>query len=224
MIVKAGATCAKGGNDCDDENPNIYPGSTEHVEGIDYDCDGLKEYLATLIVTVDDAATEICVNGSSLTLGPNANNWKLSDTYTFVMESGPNAIGIAGKDTGMIITAMAAHLSVNGQTFPTRGVPAGKFYTSADPEWTGTPWRYYNKAIADDKSNWCDRSFNDASWGPAMGASNGGSTLLGVATPWTCGTNLCTTFPAGAERPDWIWDPFPVDLQSAWIRVKVELP
>jgi hypothetical protein len=224
MDVTPAAACKPG--DCDDGNPEIYPGSTTHQEGVDYDCDGKKEYLATLIVTVDDEATEICANGVQLPLKGNHGNWTATDSYTFVLESGANAVGISGVDKGKVITAMAALLKVNGASYPTRGVPAGKIYEPTDPEWDKTPWRYFGKKVEEDKSGWCDAYFNDSTWGPAMAAAaaNSPSTLVGQATPWGCGADLCTAFPEGNERPDWIWDPFPVDLQSAWIRLKVELP
>jgi hypothetical protein len=224
MEVTPAAACKPG--DCNDLDPEIYPGSTTHQEGIDYDCDGKKEYLATLIVTVDDEATEICANGVQLPLQGNHGNWTATDSYTFVLESGSNAVGISGVDKGKVITAMAALLKVNGASYPTRGVPAGKIYEPTDPEWDKTPWRYFGKKVEEDKSGWCDAYFNDSTWGPAMAAAGPGSpsTLVGQATPWGCGSDLCTAFPEGSERPDWIWDPFPVDLQSAWIRLKVELP
>ncbi len=224
MGVTAGALCAHGGGDCDDTNPKIYPGSTDFQEGVDSNCDGKKEYLATLVVTVDDAATEICANGKDFTLGPAASTWTKTDSYSFVMTSGPNAVGISGKDTGMVITAMAAYLEVAGQKFPTRGVPGGKTYVETDPEWTETPWRYYPKLISSDKSDWCSAFFDDATWGPAMRAGYNGVSRVGDASPWGCGTDLCAAFPDGADRPDWIWDPYPVDLQSAWIRIKITLP
>ncbi len=224
MPVLSGATCKAG--DCDDTNAKIYPDSKEHMEGVDYDCDGRKEYLATLILTVDDALTELCFNGEQIPFGPNSANWTATDTYSFVLKSGDNAVGISGQDVGKAITAMAAHLSVNGQSFPSRGVPAGKVYVPSDPEWNQTPWRYFGKKVDEDKSNWCSQGFNDSTWGPAMAAAGAGSpsTLVGEATPWGCGTDLCTAFPQGDQRPSWIWDPFPVDLQSAWIRIKVVLP
>jgi hypothetical protein len=224
METTPAAACKSG--DCDDGNPDIHPGSTVHAEGIDYDCDGKKEYLATLIVTVDDQTTELCANGKQIPLGPNHGNWTATDTHTFVLESGTNAVGISGVDKGQVITAMAALLTVNGASFPTRGVPSGKIYQPADPEWNQTPWRYFGKKVDEDKTNWCEQTFDDGTWGPAMAAAavNSPSTLVGEAAPWGCGTDLCTAFPAGADRPDWIWDPFPVDLQSAWIRIKVELP
>ncbi len=227
MMVEAGAKCAKGGGDCDDTDPTIFPGQTAHKEGVDYDCDGKREYAAKLVVTVDDRAKEVCVNGAQLKLGANYDNWTKTDTYALVLESGPNSIGVSGEDTGMVITAMAAVLEVNGKRYPTRGVPGGKFYKPADPEWKATPWRYFPKDASTDKLGWCDRTFDDSAWGPAMRAAGSGSPsfLVGQASPWACGSDLCTAFPqSGADQPEWIWDPYPVSLQTAWIRTVVTLP
>lgn len=218
-----GAACSAG--DCDDTKRDVHPGSTVFQEGVDYDCDGAKKYKATIIVTVDDVITQLCANGVDLALGPNASAWTSADTHTVIMRSGTNVVGISGKDTGLAITAMAAVVTVNGTTYKTTGVAGGKVYAPSDPEWSATPWRYYDKFAADPQSTWCDVGFDDSTWGPAMNASNSGSAPfeVGLASPWGCGTSLCTDFPAD-KRPNWIWDPFPTSLQSAWIRIKIALP
>lgn len=219
----AGATCTPG--DCDDTKPDIHRGSTVFQEGVDYDCDGAKKYRATIVVTVDDVITQLCANGVDLALGPNASAWTGADTHTVIMRSGDNVVGISGKDTGFAITAMAAIVTVNGTTYKTTGVAGGKVYVPTDPEWSATPWRYYDKLASDPQATWCDVGFDDSSWGPAMNASSSGSAPfeIGLASPWGCGTTLCTDFPAD-KRPNWIWDPFPTSLQSAWIRIKIALP
>ncbi len=219
----SGAACMPG--DCDDTNGNVHPGSTVFQEGVDYDCDGTKKYLATIVVTVDDVITQLCANGVDLTLGPNASAWTSADTHTVIMRSGNNVVGISGKDTGMAITAMAAIVTVNGTTYETSGVAGGRTYAPTDPEWGATPWRYFDKLASDPQSTWCDVGFDDSTWGPAMNASTSGSAPfeVGLAAPWGCGTTLCTDFPAD-KRPNWIWDPYPTSLQSAWIRIKIALP
>lgn len=219
----AGAACAPG--DCDDTKADVHPGSTVFQEGVDYDCDGTKKYRATIIVTVDDVITQLCANGVDLALGPYASGWDRADTHTVIMHSGSNVLGISGKDTGLAITAMAAAVTVNGTTYLTHGVAGGKVYAPTDPEWSATPWRYYDKLAADPQSTWCDVGFDDSTWGPAMNASSSGAAPfeIGLAAPWGCGSTLCTDFPAD-KRPNWIWDPFPTSLQSAWIRIKIALP
>lgn len=219
----AGAACAPG--DCDDAKPDVHPGSPVFQEGVDYDCDGAKKYRATIVVTVDDVITQLCANGVDLPLGPNASAWTSADTHDVIMRSGSNVVGISGKDTGKAITAMAAIVTVNGTTYMTSGVAGGKIYAPTDPEWSATPWRYYDKLAADPQATWCDVGFDDSTWGPAMNASSSGAAPfdIGLAAPWGCGTSLCSDFPAD-KRPNWIWDPYPTSLQSAWIRVKIELP
>ena len=139
--------CPNGGYDCDDTNPDIYPWSTIHQEGIDYDCDGLNEYMMTLVISVDDLLVDLCLNGNFVsTLGAYSNQWPYADTYYLVMETGNNTLGIHGQDTGASISAFIATVEVDGQEFRSDGVmpPSSSIpYTSSDPEWTQTEWRYF---------------------------------------------------------------------------------
>ena len=40
------SVCPEGLFDCNDADAGIYPGSTHHQEGVDYDCDGLVSFCA----------------------------------------------------------------------------------------------------------------------------------------------------------------------------------
>jgi hypothetical protein len=237
--------CPHFGTDCDDTNPNIYPGSKTHIEGVDYDCDGKKEYLATIVISVDDELTELCANGDFIqSFGPYFNQWPYADTYQVVLESGDNVIGVSGKDTGTVISAFIATIAVNGQTYRTDNVPpptSGQKYTPSDPEWNQTKWRYFPKEAATIEVNWCHRGFDDSKWGPAIIARSTNcdqTPNLGQlgSCPWTgancgdpqgrCPQDFASYYDdsiAGNE-PMWIWDYYPVNLNSAWFRYHLTLP
>mgnify|MGYP000231294354 CR=1 FL=1 len=235
--------CPNGVLDCDDEDPNIYPGSTIHQEGKDYDCDNRKEYRATIVITVDDQLVDLCVNGKMvLPLGPNYGNWTRADTYTVVMESGANAVGVHGIDTGMVISAFMATITVNGQTYVTDGVMPpddGIAYTPADPEWFATEWRYFPTVQEGPNADWCDKWFDDSGWGPGIRAGITGSTPIDKwgnlgAYPWTstaCGYPRCPgdfipyyEDAIVGNEPMWIWDYNPTTLADAWLRRVIVLP
>ena len=235
--------CPNGGYDCDDTDPDIYPGSTIHQEGIDYDCDGLNEYMMTLVISVDDLLVDLCLNGNFVpTLGTYSNQWPYTDTYSLVMETGNNTLGIHGQDTGASISAFIATVEVDGQEFRTDGVmpPSSSIaYTSSDPEWSQTEWRYFPTLATGPEVNWCHSVFDDSSWGPAIRSGIDGSTpvsnwgWLGYA-PWTFG---CPTAPycpgdfypyytdsISNNEPMWVWDYNPTSLADAWFRLNVAIP
>ncbi len=235
--------CPNGTLDCDDGDPSTYPGSTIHQEGKDYDCDNRKEYLATIVITVDDQLVDLCVNGAMvLPLGIYYGNWTRADTYTVIMESGMNSVGVHGIDTGMVISAFMATVTVNGGLYITDGVmpPAdGIAYTPADPEWFGTEWRYFPTVQEGPNADWCDKWFDDSGWGPGIRAGMTGSTPIDKwgqlgAYPWTNTSCGCTRCPCEflpyyqdaipGNEPMWIWDYNPTTLADAWLRRVIVLP
>ncbi len=241
--------CPHGGLDCNDEDPDIYPFSTHFKEATDYDCDGYIEYMAEVVISVDDVLVDMCVNSETVSpLGSHYNSWIYADTYHFILESGDNVIGIHGRDAGHVISAFMATIKVHGQTIVTDGVmpklpPPDPIdpYTPSDPQWTATPWRYYpTPADGGPNSDWCDPWYNDDAWGPAIRAGLYGQTDIAHwgelgASPWTmtCG-DLDYRCPKDfrpyyddsttGNEPMWIWDYNPAELADAWFRIKVTLP
>lgn len=239
--------CPNGVLDCNDEDPTIYPGSKIHQEGVDYDCDNRKEYQATVVLSVDDELVDLCANGKKVeNFGSNYGSWLYADTYNgqeLILESGINVIGIHGIDTGFMISAFIATIEVNGQLIASDGVlppKSGIAYTSSDPEWNQSDWRYFPTMAAGPNGDWCDKWFDDSDWGPAIlaGMSGHGTTdeewgELGTY-PWTntsCGASMCPkdfipyyTDGTPGNEPKWIWDYNPTSLADAWLRIKIVLP
>lgn len=243
--LSASATCPLGSGDCDDTNADIFPGATTHIEAVDYDCDGAREYMAEIVISVDDLLTTLCVNGQPITpLGPNAGAWPYADSYWVVMQSGDNVVGVSGKDTGLAISAFVATIKVNGQYYRTDGVepPAsGVPYTPSDPQWSQTLWRYFPIEASGPETTWCDVSFDDSDWGPALLARSTNCPQvpeLGELghCPWhgiDCGggeTRCPSDFAPYYDdstpdnEPRWIWDYNPVQLADAWFRHRITLP
>ena len=79
-------------------------------------------------------------------------------------------------------------------------------------------WRYDPNPTASDKTRlgWCEPFFDDQGWdlvldiGPIGDPSN----------PWG---NAPSSFPAGSSA-HWIWDHFPVDLNTQYLRKEFVLP
>ncbi len=250
VVYGTPAICPNGLLDCDDEDPDIYPGSTVHQEGVDYDCDNRKEYQATMTLSVDDQLVELCANGtqfSSAEFGIYYGNWAYADTYggpKLVLESGTNVIGVHGKDTGLAISSFVAVILVNGETIITDGVlpPGdGNEYTPLDDEWDAAAWRYFPEAVPTPNADWCDKWFDDGDWGPAILAGKAGTAPevygnLGTDPWWggACGLTQYERCPTAFEsyytdveegnEPKWIWDYNPTQLADAWLRIRIVLP
>lgn len=250
IVIGKPGICPNGGQDCNDNNADIYPGSKIHIEGVDYDCDNRKEYQAVMTLSVDDELVELCANGrqfSKAEFGPRYQQWPYADTYSgekLVLESGINVIGIHGKDTGLAISAFVGTIHVNGTTIVTDGVlppSSGNAYTPSDLEWTQAQWRYFPEAVPTPNADWCDKWFDDSDWGPAIKAGKTGTAPevwgnLGT-NPWyggACGLPQAGRCPTDFEsfyidaitgnEPKWIWDYNPTQLADAWLRIKITLP
>ncbi|MFH1130600.1 MAG: hypothetical protein V1754_04650 [Pseudomonadota bacterium] len=196
--------------DCDDTNDKIFPGSTDHVEGVDYDCDLKREYTARIDVIVDDAYPRLCVN--DIDVGSDASSYpdRRIESYSTIMESGLNVVGINGKDVVGVVAAMSMRIKVNGRLIRTTGISEG------DPD--VVDWRYFPKGVDAPRLGWCSRLFEDENppppyspWGPAILAKEESN---GEPEP-----------PAfrGTET-DWVWDGSPSNLKDSWFRLKLYLP
>ncbi|MFH1132724.1 MAG: hypothetical protein V1754_15420, partial [Pseudomonadota bacterium] len=156
-----------GQGDCDDTNDNIFPGSTNHIEGVDYDCDLKREFAATIDVIVDDAYPRLCVNDIDIGQDPASVLDDRIETWHAVMESGNNVVGINGKDIYGVTVAMAMRIRVNGRLIRTVGISDGDIDTEN--------WRYFPKAVDAPRKGWCSTMFDDktpsppyGAWGPAI--------------------------------------------------------
>ena len=191
-----GATYVEG--DCADDNPEVHPDSTLVVDGQDSDCDGRKDWLVTVMVAVDDAG-ELCFNDEFI---GDTGVWTDGRTYEVWLHSGPNTVGIYGWDVGRYITAAIAHLQISD----------GSVWVTDDT------WRYDPEPDQDGvgKVGWCRPGFDDSAWdfakdlGPIGDPSN----------PWG---SAPTSFPEGSPAHG-IWDHFPVDLNTQYLRLDFELP
>lgn len=185
--------------DCADADPAVFPGSTARVDGLDSDCDGARDWLWDLWVTADDAF-EFCVDDETSILG-SGSNWVHGVNFQIWLESGDHVLGIKGWDTGMVITAAIAHASISdGSTWV-----------------TDATWRYDPNpaAASDSRSGWCGPYFDDSAWnlvnviGPAF-----------VTGPWN---GAPTGFPA-TTGASWVWDHYPVNLNTQYLRKGFTLP
>jgi hypothetical protein len=186
------------GGDCADDDPDSHPWSTVIVDGQDSDCDGRKDWYVTIYVAVDDAG-ELCMNNE--VVGP-AGGWGTAAVYGGWLSTGTHTVGIHGWDTGLHITAAIAHLEISD----------GSIWV------TDSTWRYDPVPDQDGigKEGWCGLGFDDSGWdfakdiGPIGDPSN----------PWG---HAPTLFPEGSPA-HWIWDHFPVELNTQYLRTEFELP
>jgi hypothetical protein len=187
--------------DCDDADDRIYPGATTHIEGIDYDCDGRREFLAKMLIAVDDAY-DLCANGSSIGSGT---SHRESEYWEMIMESGLNTVGVHGWDTVGVTAAFGMWIEVAGTEYFTWGDRAG------EPD--ATPWRYFPTSGTAPQTTWCDQSFDDSTWGPARFADEVGD-----------GAWLYQPDELARLGVTWLWDGNPPGLADSWFRIKLYLP
>ena len=80
---------------------------------------------------------------------------------------------------------------------------------------TDETWRYSpNPGDSAGKDGWCTPAFDDTAWEAVQVIGP-----IGVS-PWG---NAPTIFPA-ASPANWIWDYFPVNLNSQYLRKDITLP
>jgi len=181
--------------DCDDNNPLIHPNSTQRVDGIDSDCNGTRDWLVQIYVAVDDAG-ELCVNNQVL---GDTGGWSTGVVYETWMATGPTVVGIYGWDVGYTITAGIIHLELSDGT-----------QWVSDSTWTYSP----NPSDSASKSGWCSVGYDDGDWEPVQVIGPIGT------SPWG---NAPAVFPQGSPA-QWIWDYFPVELNSQYLRKEIVLP
>ncbi len=199
-------------------------------------------YPAKMVISVDDLLVDLCINGVSLSpLGPNKGAWTHADEYHFNLVPGKNVIGVHGRDTGYVVSAIMATIEIFDEIYVTDGVmpPDDDVeYTPSDPEWDATLWRYFPAPEGTPREDWCDRHFDDSDWGPAIRAGTATTPIdewghLG-AHPWintSCGFSRCPgeflpyyEDDIEGNEPMWIWDYKPVELNDAWFRFVIYLP
>ena len=184
--------------DCNDEDAAIYPGNYNKVDGVDSNCDGKRDWWISIYVAVDDAG-ELCLDG--VVLGETG-GWTDGRHYEVWLSSGNHTLGIYGWDLGMVITAAIAHLEISD----------GSTWVS------DATWRYdpEPESVLGGKQGWCSNGFDDSLWalvkdiGPIGDSDN----------PWG---NAPSLFPAGSQA-HWIWDHYPVNLNSQYLRKEITLP
>lgn len=184
------------GNDCDDNNPNIYPGNPAQIDGLDSDCDGVLDWAVTIYVAVDDDGL-LCIDGNEL---GGTGGWTSGQKYEIWLPTGTHTIGINGWDVGTVITAAIGHLEISdGSTWVTDGT-----------------WRYDPNPETVGKQGWCSTTFDDSGWDLALDIGPIGD----ASNPWG---NAPSIFPSNSQA-HWIWDHFPVNLNTQYLRKEFSLP
>ncbi len=187
------------GGDCDDADAAIYPGSSAQVDGVDSDCDGARDWLVTIYVGTDDAG-ELCIDSWKNLLGATG-GWTTGTIHEIWLDSGTHTIGIKGWDLGHVITAAIAHLSI-----------------STGQQWLSDGSRRYDPnptASEESRVGWCEPYFNDSGWDLVLDIGPIGS------APWHGHTP--SVFPTDSNA-HWIWDHFPVELNTQYLRKEFVLP
>ena len=186
------------GGDCDDADPDIHPGSTQQIDGQDSDCDGRLDWLVQVRISGDDDF-EWCWDDED-TMIPGDNPWPEGQLYEVWMTSGSHVVGVRGWDLHQVITAVIVHVELSD----------GTLWVS-DASWTFDP---QPEADPESRAGWCSPGFDDSPWQPVNVIGPIGT------SPWG---NAPSTFPAGSPA-FWIWDYYPVDLNTQYVRKQIELP
>jgi hypothetical protein len=186
------------GLDCDDLDPSRYPGNPAVVDGVDSDCDGRRDWWVTVYVAVDDQG-ELCIDTDTPIVG-DTDIWTTGRQYQLWLSTGLHAIGIKGWDTGRHITAGIAHIEIS----------TGQVWVTDDS------WRYDPAPTLDpnDRVGWCQPSFDDSHWDLVLDIGP-----IGIS-PWG---NAPSVFPDDSPA-HWVWDHFPVDLNTQYLRKEFDLP
>lgn len=133
----------------------------------------------TLRVTCDNFVEQIFVDGAPvLPLGPNANDWRLPDSYALDLAPGAHAIALRASDDGSVIAGCMLVLVADDGTTVLARTEAGAVRTVRD----------------DPGAGWEAPGFDDSAWPFAGACPNPG--------PW--GTFLAWGRSAGAEM---VWGP-----------------
>lgn len=185
--------------DCADADAAIYPGSTQQIDGLDSDCDGRKDWWVTFYVTADDAF-DACLDHETNLLGSGA-SWGVAYVYERWLPSGTHTLGIKGWDLGRVITAAAAEIRTN----------------ATGPVVTDASWRYDPQPAEGPgtRTGWCSSGFDDSAW---QGVNVIGPVF--TTSPWT---GAPVGFPEDSQA-QWVWDHFPVDLNTQYLRKEFTLP
>ena len=184
--------------DCDDSDPAIHPGSAQQLDGVDSNCDGASDWLLQVWISGDDDF-EWCLDDEDAMV-PGDFGWPTGQHYEAWVTSGQHVIGIRGWDTGQVITAVIGHFTLSD----------GSLWIT-DASWKFDP----NPAAGDDtRGGWCAVGFDDSAWQNANVIGPIGT------SPWG---NAPSSFPAGSPA-NWIWDYFPVDLNTQYLRLQIEVP
>lgn len=192
--------------DCDDDDDAIFPGAIDHIEGVDYDCDSRREYLAKMYVAVDDAF-DLCINGDDIgtCTGSGDSCFRSSRYYEVIMESGLNSVGVHGWDVSAVTAAFGMWIDVAGKEFVTRGNRASEPDTAS--------WRYFPTTSEEPQATWCEQSFDDSDWGPAL-----------FTAEMTDDAWLAQPTEQNRLGVFWIWDGNPPALLDSWFRTEIILP
>jgi cysteine-rich repeat protein len=143
-----------------------------------------------LRITCDDAYTQLAIDGTFVTLGPNAGSWPSFDEYNLTLRPGPHTIAIRANDL-----------------FSSISMCVWVLYNNDRSQVLGTSTSFRSVATSTNPGmGWEQPSFNDAAWAPVVSC--------GGPAPW----NLAWATAAFAD-PVWnTMGCIPPNTNPVWIR------